>query len=48
LHSYAQGEGLGEFPKWLIVLIISFLIFTIFSGIRYQAYKKLNKEKIVG
>jgi cytochrome c-type biogenesis protein CcsB len=47
LHSYAQGEGLGEFPNWLIVLIISFLIFTIFSGIRYKAYKKLNKEKIV-
>ena len=47
LHSYAQGDGLGEFPRWLMVVIGSFLIFTIFSGIRYNTYKKLNKEKIV-
>jgi cytochrome c-type biogenesis protein CcsB len=41
LHSYAQGEGLGKFPTWLIWTIVGFTIFTIIAAIRNKQYGKL-------
>jgi cytochrome c-type biogenesis protein CcsB len=43
LHSYAQGDGIGSFPTWLIVLIIVFVIYTIVAGLRNKKYNQLNK-----
>jgi cytochrome c-type biogenesis protein CcsB len=34
LHSYAQGDGLGKFPTWLIWTIVFFLIMSVFSWLR--------------
>ncbi len=34
LHSYAQGDGLGKFPTWLIWTIVFFLILSVFSWLR--------------
>ena len=45
LHSYAQGEGLGEFPTWLIIVILCFAIFTIIAAVRYKIYKKIATAK---
>jgi len=39
LHSYAQGEGLGQIPTGLIVTVVLFLAFTIYAGIKNRAYK---------
>lgn len=36
LHSYAQGDGLGSFPSWLIYTIIFFLILSILSYLKYR------------
>lgn len=46
LHSYAQGEGLGEFPPFIWVTIALFLAFSIVSYIRYKSYKKLMKNEL--
>lgn len=40
LHSYAQGEGLGEFPGWLIITILVFAAFTALAAIRNAQFKK--------
>lgn len=42
LHSYAQGEGLGTIPAWLIITVIGFVLFTILAGLQNRKYKKLH------
>lgn len=42
LHSYAQGEGLGEIPNWVIWFIICAYIFTEFSAIRNKLFRTEN------
>ena len=45
LHSYAQGEGLGTFPTWLWMVMISFIIFTIIAVLRNRIYSRhVNSE----
>jgi cytochrome c-type biogenesis protein CcsB len=34
LHSYAQGDGLGKFPTWLIWTIVFFIVMSVFSWVR--------------
>lgn len=41
LHSYAQGEGLGEIPMGLKVTIACFIAFSLFAAWRNKQYKKL-------
>lgn len=40
LHSYAQGDGLGTFPDWLIVTILLFIALSILSYLRYKISTK--------
>ena len=44
LHSYAQGDGLGKVPNWVIVTIIVFALLSITAGIRNKNYNKLNSK----
>ena len=46
LHSYAQGEGLGEIPIWLIVTVALFIVFTIVASLRNRQFKKQLTEDI--
>lgn len=39
LHSYANGEGLAEFPSWLAILGAVFYLFTEFASFRNQTFK---------
>ena len=43
LHSYAQGEGLGSIPSWLIITVIIFALFTILSGLMNKIFMKKNR-----
>ena len=45
LHSYAQGEGLGEFPTSIIITIVVFAIFTVVAGIMNARYNKAIKDE---
>jgi cytochrome c-type biogenesis protein CcsB len=47
LHSYAQGEGLGQFPTWLIYLIIAFIILTTLAFLRNKSIEKKQKEALL-
>ncbi|MFM7644403.1 MAG: cytochrome c biogenesis protein CcsA [Sphingomonadales bacterium] len=47
LHSYAQGEGLGQFPTWLIYLIIIFAVLTLLAYLRNRQIEKLQKEALL-
>lgn len=40
LHSYAQGDGLGKVPNWIIYTIFFFIAFTIYAKIRNKKYTK--------
>jgi ABC-type transport system involved in cytochrome c biogenesis permease subunit len=40
LHSYAQGDGLGKVPNWIIYTIFFFIAFTIYAKIRNKKYLK--------
>ncbi len=40
LHSYAQGDGLAEFPNWIIYTILIFALFTAVSAWLNHSYKK--------
>jgi cytochrome c-type biogenesis protein CcsB len=42
LHSYAQGDGVTEFPTWVIYTAIGFALFNVLSLIAYLNYK--NKK----
>ena len=46
LHSYAQGDGLGKMPNWVIVSIIFFLLLTILAGIRNKSYNKTSSKSL--
>ena len=48
LHSYAQGDGLGKFPTWLIWTIVGFAIFTIIAAFRSKRYNKMQQNKLNG
>jgi cytochrome c-type biogenesis protein CcsB len=39
LHSYANGEGLAEFPAWLSVVAAFFYIYTEIASYRNQRFK---------
>lgn len=39
LHSYANGEGLAEFPAWLGIVAAFFYIYTEIAAYRNQRYK---------
>ncbi len=39
LHSYANGEGLAEFPSWLIAVAAFFYIYTEIASYRNQRFK---------
>lgn len=43
LHSYAQGEGLGKIPNSIVIIFVSFVLFTILAAIRNKQYKKQNE-----
>jgi len=43
LHSYANGESLGEFPSSLVYTIIIFGLFTLLAIFRNYQYKKSLK-----
>ena len=45
LHSYANGEGLGEIPSWIIYTIVVFYLFTELASIRNQL--RLSKGAMV-
>lgn len=47
LHSYAQGEGLGELPAWLIVTISCFVLFTAFAVYRNWKFSQDQKAKLL-
>jgi hypothetical protein len=47
LHSYAQGEGLGQFPTWLIYVIIIFALLTTVAALRNRRIEKLQKEALL-
>lgn len=39
LHSYANGEGLAEFPMWLVYVGVGFYLFTEVASYRNQRFK---------
>lgn len=45
LHSYAQGDGLGRFPNWILIAALIFLLFTVFAGWRNKRYSKLQSNE---
>ncbi|MEY4804338.1 MAG: hypothetical protein RL331_857 [Bacteroidota bacterium] len=47
LHSYAQGEGLGQFPTWLIYLIIVFALLTTLAFLRNKSIEKKQKDALL-
>ncbi|MFK7786462.1 MAG: cytochrome c biogenesis protein CcsA [Crocinitomicaceae bacterium] len=47
LHSYAQGDGLGEFPTWIILTALFFAAFTGFAAYRNWSFKKKLKQEDV-
>jgi cytochrome c-type biogenesis protein CcsB len=47
LHSYAQGEGLGQFPTWLIYVIIIFALLTAVAHLRNRRIEKLQKDALL-
>jgi cytochrome c-type biogenesis protein CcsB len=47
LHSYAQGEGLGQFPTWLIYLIIAFILLTTLALLRNKSIEKMQKDALL-
>ncbi len=46
LHSYAQGDGLGKMPNWVIVSIGFFLLLTIIASIRNKSYNKSSSKSL--
>jgi cytochrome c-type biogenesis protein CcsB len=47
LHSYAQGEGLGRLPAWIIYTVVIFAGLTISAAARNKQYaKQLKNEEL--
>jgi cytochrome c-type biogenesis protein CcsB len=44
LHSYAQGEGLGSIPTWLIVTLILFFLHTLIASWRERSFRLTSKS----
>ena len=44
LHSYAQGDGLGDFPSWISYTIIVFIAFSVLAYWRNKTYKNLTAK----
>lgn len=44
LHSYAQGEGLGEFPLWLLLTVLFFALHTGFAAYQNRKFILGSKE----
>lgn len=44
LHSYAQGDGLGEVPMWIKLTVLIFALFTAFAAYKNRSFKKKLKE----
>lgn len=44
LHSYAQGEGLGQIPNSVIIIVVSFVIFTLIAAFRNYQFKREQKN----
>ena len=44
LPSYAQGEGLGELPLWLVVTIIIFILHTLTAAYMNKRFTKASIE----
>lgn len=47
LHSYAQGEGLNQFPTWLSILIIIMAVFTALAYFRNRQIEKKQKAALL-
>jgi hypothetical protein len=47
LHSYANGEGIGKFPLWLVLTIFFFLIFTAFAAFRNNSFEEDSKKDLL-
>ena len=47
LHSYAQGEGLNQFPTWLTILIIVMAVFTALAYLRNRQMEKKQKAALL-
>lgn len=44
LHSYANGEGLAEFPTWLSAVGAGFYLFTEYASFKNQIYKSKGES----
>jgi cytochrome c-type biogenesis protein CcsB len=44
LHSYAQGDGLGEFPFGVVIATVVFYFFTEFAALKNKRYTTEAKE----
>lgn len=42
LHSYAQGDGLGDIPAWILYTVLFFVAFSIFAYWRNKSYSNLK------
>jgi len=40
LHSYAQGDGLGDIPSWIIYTIFVFIIYSLIAFWRKKTFAK--------
>lgn len=47
LHSYANGDGIGKFPVWLLITILFFVLFTVIAGIRNHQLEAKNKKDLL-
>ncbi len=44
LHSYAQGDGVTEFPTWVMYTAFGFVLFNALSLVTYFNYKSKSKK----
>jgi hypothetical protein len=47
LHSYAQGEGLNQFPTWLTILIVIMALFTFGAYLRNRHMEQKQKAALL-
>jgi len=40
LHSYAQGDGLGDIPSWIIYTVFVFVIYSLIAFWRKKSFSK--------
>lgn len=44
LHSYAQGDGLGQIPSSVVIIVIAFVLFTLLAMYRNVQFKRQQKK----